>query len=140
MFDSNVLISLLVFRDPRYPRITVALRTGAATAVTDERCAAEFRRVLGYPQLRLAESRQAEVYLEFEAGARLFSNKAAPHPALPACSDPDDQKFLELAQACGADSLITGDRALLKLRKRHAKSLAFSILTADELEERLARY
>jgi predicted nucleic acid-binding protein len=37
---------------------------------------------------------------------------------LPACRDPDDQKFLEAALASRADFLLTKDRALLDLARR----------------------
>src|SRR6266704_3057802 len=47
---------------------------------------------------------------------------------LPACCDPDDQKFLEAALAARAGFLITKDRALLELAARVA---AFRILTPE---------
>ena len=37
---------------------------------------------------------------------------------LPRCSDPHDQKFLELALAAQADVLVTKDQALLELARR----------------------
>ena len=43
---------------------------------------------------------------------------AAAVAALPRCSDPDDQKFLELARAAQADVLVTKDQALLDLARR----------------------
>jgi len=47
---------------------------------------------------------------------------AAPPPAAwgraMRCTDPDDQKFIDLAAASGAQWLISRDRAVLKLRKR----------------------
>jgi len=45
---------------------------------------------------------------------------------LPACRDPDDQKFLEAAQAAHAGFLVTKDRALLDLAQR---PLPFRIVT-----------
>lgn len=39
-------------------------------------------------------------------------------PPLPLCRDPDDQKFLELAQAAKAGLLVTKDKALLALAKK----------------------
>jgi predicted nucleic acid-binding protein len=39
-------------------------------------------------------------------------------PAVPACRDPFDVRFLELAIAGDADYLVTGDRDLPSLAKR----------------------
>lgn len=38
-----------------------------------------------------------------------------------ACSDPRDQKFVELAVCAHADALVSKDRALLALRRRAAR-------------------
>jgi predicted nucleic acid-binding protein len=35
-----------------------------------------------------------------------------------ACTDPDDQKFLDAAFSAAADLLLTRDKALLKLARR----------------------
>ena len=48
---------------------------------------------------------------------------------LPACRDPDDQKFLEAALVARAEFLVTKDRALLDLAQR---ALPFRILTPGE--------
>jgi predicted nucleic acid-binding protein len=47
---------------------------------------------------------------------------------LPACRDPDDQKFLEAALNSRADFLLTKDRALLDLARRVAQ---FRIVTPE---------
>ena len=39
---------------------------------------------------------------------------------MPHCSDPDDQKFIELAAMAHAQGLVSKDRAVLKLRRRCA--------------------
>ncbi|HEY6720963.1 MAG TPA: PIN domain-containing protein, partial [Burkholderiales bacterium] len=63
---------------------------------------------------------------------------------LPACRDPDDQKFLEAALFAGAEFLVTKDKALLELAPRaghHAgnsagkkrRALPFRIVTPEEL-------
>jgi len=56
---------------------------------------------------------------------------------LPACRDPDDQKFLELARACAADFLVTKDRALFELGRGNRRPLAFRIVTPGVLANQL---
>ena len=51
------------------------------------------------------------------------------------CRDPDDQVFLELAIASGADVVVTGDADLLTL----AGSAGVPILTPAEFLERVER-
>ena len=60
--------------------------------------------------------------------ARRSDTIAAPPGALPACRDPDDQKFLETAFAAKADFLVTKDRELLALGKKPGR-LPFRIVT-----------
>ena len=50
---------------------------------------------------------------------------------LPLCKDTDDQKFLELARDAGAETLITKDKALLKLAKKTRRAGLFSILPPE---------
>ena len=52
---------------------------------------------------------------------------------LPKCGDPDDQKFLELALACGAAFLVTRDAALLELDRHKARPLPYRIVTPAQL-------
>ncbi|HET6587601.1 MAG TPA: hypothetical protein VFG67_07525, partial [Oleiagrimonas sp.] len=47
-------------------------------------------------------------------------------------SDPDDQKFLELALESGASALVTKDKALLKLNRKTHKLGLFTILTPSD--------
>jgi putative PIN family toxin of toxin-antitoxin system len=135
VLDSNVLLSLLVFADPRYPGVAEAWRIGTLCVLADAECAGEFRRVLGYPRLKLSPERQAAVFAEFESRAQgaVAPAGGAGNESLPVCADADDQKFLELAAACAADCLVTGDKQLLKLAKR----VPFAIITADALEARI---
>jgi predicted nucleic acid-binding protein len=51
---------------------------------------------------------------------------------LPVCRDPEDQKFLELANDCAAHFLVTRDRALLVLGRRKVQPLSFRIVTPEE--------
>ena len=54
-------------------------------------------------------------------------------PVVPDCRDPPDRPFLELALACRADALVTGDSDLLAL----TPVFSVPILTPNGLRELL---
>jgi predicted nucleic acid-binding protein len=57
-----------------------------------------------------------------------------PAPAAPRCRDPDDQVFVDLLIATGADALVTGDGDLLAI----ATQSNLPILTPAQLREILS--
>lgn len=128
VLDTNVCLDLLVFGDPRCASLRDALEQRRAMAVTDAPCREEWLRVLAYPRLALPASRQAQAVRDYDA---MLSPWRAPPVsaavALPRCPDPDDQKFLELAYAAGADALLSRDRALLGLASRARRRGLFRI-------------
>lgn len=115
VLDTNVWLDLLVFDDPAVR----ALRSASLEIVIDAACAAELERVLAYPlgKWSLPPQRRAAC---LEACRRMahWVEPDGVAPPLPRCEDADDQKFVELAAATGADALVTKDKALLKLRGR----------------------
>jgi predicted nucleic acid-binding protein len=122
VLDTNVVLDVFVFGDEAAQPVLPALQGGRwqwlATAAMRE----ELGRVLAYPLIerRLAATgRQAHEVLDgFDRHARLVDAPARAPLSL-CCSDPDDQKFIDLAvarQAC----LLSKDRAVLSLRKRLA--------------------
>lgn len=136
VLDTNVCLDLFVFGDARCAALRDALRAGTVDVVTDAACRDEWMAVLAYPQLALdAPHRDAAVAM-FDAQLCLLPDtmcKAAPAaPKLPRCADPDDQKFLELAQACGARWLLSRDNELLKLARRTRRDHGFDIATPQE--------
>ena len=50
-------------------------------------------------------------------------------PPCPPRSDPDDQKFLELARDAQADWLITRDKVLLRIGRKRLEAAQFRIGT-----------
>lgn len=136
VLDTNVWLDWLVFFDPAVVRLRAAVQRGDAVVLMNAVCRDELTRVLGYTlRNRKAPLSPAEQALALE---RALSHSCEPPPrdpapdlALPACADPDDQKFLELARDAQAHVLVTRDRALLRLRRR--KTLPFRILPPPEL-------
>lgn len=133
VLDTNVCLDLFVFGDASCATLRDALRAGAVQAVTDAACRDEWLRVLGYPQLALDAARRAAAVAAFDESVRLLPTAGRPvvpaMPKLPRCADPDDQRFLELAQASGAQWLLSRDRELLKLARRTRREHGFDILT-----------
>ena len=134
VLDTNVWLDWLVFGDATIKPIQNLVDAGKAEIIIDSECTAELVRVLGYPLQKwtLDAEAQRTCIKRFRGVARHVT--ASPAGILPACRDPDDQKFLILAAGCAADCLITKDRALLKLAKRRY-GLPFHIVTPAKFPE-----
>lgn len=129
VLDTNIVLDLLVFRDPAAQPLHAGLARGRLEWLATAAMRDELERVLGYATIasRLASSglRGAEVLAGFDGRARMLE---APAQALVRCSDPDDQKFIDLAVRYKC-LLLSKDGALLGLKKRLA-SLQVSVVAA----------
>ena len=129
VLDTNVVLDLLHFDDAIARPILDPLQSGRVHCVATRETLEELQRVLAYPEFALALSRQA-VILEYYRTLSRMVETAAASEGMPRCSDPDDQKFLELAATSRAQILVSKDRALLKLRRRCEPQ--FRIMTPAE--------
>lgn len=141
VLDTNIWLEWLVFEDPGIVPIRNAIGTGRVEIYLDALCEAELVRVLasGFAKRALDARAQAACIAQCR---RLAKRIDAPLPEaaralLPACRDPDDQKFLEAALAARAQFLITKDRELLALARRRSR-VPFRILTPAEFRAALA--
>ena len=128
VLDTHVLLDALVFGDPRVTDLWAGVTAGRwhwhATAAMRE----EFEDVVARP--RFAPWRPDPAAL-----AQAWAEHAHVEPAAAAapwrCTDPDDQKFIDLALALGAGTvLLSRDRALLKLASR-ARVAGVRVLTPE---------
>jgi len=128
VLDTNVWLDWLVFNDASIRPVQNMVDAGRAEIIIDAECGAELVRVLAYPlhKWTLDAEAQAACVKRFRDTSRLVVAPA--HGKLPACRDPDDQKFLALAAGSQAFCLLTKDRALLKLAKTRY-GLPFHIVT-----------
>jgi uncharacterized protein len=128
VLDTNVVLDWLVFRDVNVQRLQAAIEQQRVTIVTHIAAVDELRRVLAYPQCKLAAADQETLLDRYRTASRhaeLPANFSLENLLLPAgfpiCRDGDDQHFLALAYHTQADSLITKDKQLLRLRKKAAR-------------------
>lgn len=119
VLDTNVLLDWLVFRDPYIASLAQALQDGRLHWVATTSMQDEMERVLTYSWIAARQPDVPAIRAVWRTHAR-FIEPAAPRAPL-RCKDPDDQKFIDLAVAEGADWLLTKDRELLKLAKRAAR-------------------
>ncbi len=135
VIDTNVCLDLFVFRDPRWAGLLTALQERTVEAVTREDCRTEWLKVLEYKHLPLDQQSRPQATVEFDSLITCItaeSMRTRAEVRLPVCSDPDDQKFLELARDADAQTLITKDKALLKLARRTARAGLFGIITPEK--------
>ena len=128
VLDTNVCLDIFLFHDAQSAALHVAMRERRIQAVTRADCRAEWLRVLHYPQVPITAEARPGVEAAFDAMVCCLPDElATPDSAvsLPRCGDPDDQMFLELAQAAGARWLVSKDNELLKLAPRCARDGLF---------------
>jgi len=121
VLDTNVVLDLLHFDDPAVAPIRRALQAGKAACVGNAACRDELAHVLSCAEFKIPEHEARRILDEYLALAPDCAAGNAGLPTLPPCRDPDDQKFLELAQAARADLLVTKDKALLAMAKKSSR-------------------
>jgi len=118
VLDTNIVLDVFVFNDAAALPLKKALQAGELDWLATQPMRDELARVLAYPQIvpRLAfyELSADDVLAAFDRHARL---REVPGKAGVTCSDPDDQKFIDLAVASQA-LLLSKDRAVISMAKR----------------------
>ena len=143
VLDTNVWLDWLAFDDATIMPLKRTQAAGTIEIFSDEACTRELIAVLNYDlgKRSLNAEKQKACVAEFQ---RLVRPHPSPPPLrrsgsesaatpLPKCRDPDDQKFLELARDCGADYLVTKDKALLILARRKTRPPPCRIVTPPEM-------
>lgn len=115
VLDTNAVLDLLLWRNAELDCVAQALADGRARLSCDEACLRELRTVLRYDKFGLDEEGAARLYADYLARVELHPLPDQPDASLPRCRDREDQKFFDLAVRCGADLLVSRDRAVLRL-------------------------
>ena len=107
VLDTNVLVAGLLspFRPPG--EIVRMVSSGELTLCLDARVLSEYAEVLGRPKFGFDADPVAALLDHVEDLGHVVASSPLPE-ALP---DPDDEPFVEVALASGAEYLVTGNRA-----------------------------
>lgn len=129
VLDTNVLVSGLLSPFGAPGEIVRMVSSGAVTLCLDARILCEYRDVLSRPRFGFDPDAVGALLDLIEREAHLVAS--SPLPA--ALADPDDEPFLEIAAACQADCLITGNLAHFPQRSR----LGVTVMSPAAFVERL---
>lgn len=118
VIDTNIVLDLLLFRDPSTAALAQSLVQASLVWYATAAMRDELQRVLTYPALqpwlaRADRDGAAGILARFD---QLSHVHAEVPTGPPRCSDPDDQKFIDLALALQA-LLLSKDHAVLRLRR-----------------------
>ena len=118
VLDTNIVLDVFVFNDAAAKPVKAALEAGELDWIATQPMRDELARVLAYPQivprLDFYQLSASDVLAAFDRHVRLIEVAAK---ARLSCSDPDDQKFIDLAVA-HQTLLLSKDRHVLSMKKR----------------------
>ena len=116
VIDTNVVISAILFGGTP-GRLIDLWKTRRIVPIIGEEIMTEYIRVLAYPKFMLSEE-EINYIIQQEILPFFKVVKSVSGPAI-IIKDPDDDKFIQCAQAGNAKIIISGDRHLLALKSHH---------------------
>ena len=114
VLDTNVILDLLVFKDPSAEPIRLLLDAKLVDAVRSEASILELVDVIQRPTFKLSREEQEIILQAWESSTRLLEN-AAIESAPFFCRDTDDQIFLDMAYSIRPALLLSKDLRVLEL-------------------------
>jgi predicted nucleic acid-binding protein len=122
VLDTNVVLDWLLFDDPSAVPLAAAIVQHEVRWIATTAMRVEFAEVLRRGLAGKRNADPAALLAAWDAQAEMLAEPARLPASVPLwCSDPDDQKFLELAHAAGATWLLSRDHAVLRLARRAAR-------------------
>jgi len=106
VLDTNVIVSAHLQEEGLEATVFLLALAGKITLCVSQPILAEYQGVLSRKKFSLDPHRVTRSLEKI----RRASRKVRPKRTLTACPDPEDNRFLEGAEAAGADYLITGNK------------------------------
>ena len=132
VFDTNTVVSALLFANGRLAWLRSHWRSGRCTPLASRETVAELTRVFAYPKFCLSAEDRLELLAEYLPFCEIVETVSE---STVLCRDAADQKFLDLVESGKADLLITGDADLLVL----VNQVSFAIETPASYRDRIGQ-
>jgi len=134
VLDTNILLDLFVFHDPRVQDLKQAMVDQQIQVVSSQKTVAELEDVIARPLFALESETQKMIMAQWQS-LSVFHDDSALTTAPWICEDKDDQVFLDLAYQFRPAVIISKDNALLKLASR---AIQDNILITSEFKPNTA--
>lgn len=131
--DTNTVMALWFFDDPALTGLRHFIERDRPILVTRADAMEELRRVLAYRQFAITPEQQSSILTRYSQRCSHVEAPGATACPLPACRDPDDQKFLEIARDGDVTHLVTRDKALLRLNRHRLIRPLYAIVKPETL-------
>lgn len=105
VIDTNIVVSAALKPDGLQRTVLLLATAKPATLYVSEAVLAEYREVLARPELNIRKGLRRQLLQLIQSRSRSIR----PSRVLQVTKDPDDNKFLECADAARADYLVTGN-------------------------------
>ncbi len=136
VLDTNVVLDLLVFRDPACTALGGLLDRAALAWYATAAMRDEFDDVLARPAFARWAGRRESIGAQWARWSQFVEGTARnSQPQLLRCADPDDQMFLDLALELRPSCLLSRDREVLRLAVL-ARGLGVRIVTPARFNAR----
>lgn len=131
VLDTNVVLALWLFRDERLRALADALERGQAQWLLTQPMLDELLHEFDAPRcIRYGVTREEALTRLLAIGRQVQPPSGACMPTGLRCTDPDDQMFIDFSLQLGGTTLLSRDRAVLKLARR-ARPLGLTILPPE---------
>lgn len=128
VLDTNIILDIFYFKDPKVQTLTQAIEEGKIVPVGHFDTFAELADVISRSQFHLTESEQDDL-LDHWVRAHLLILDPLEKKSF--CKDPDDDKFFNLACLAKAAYLISKDKKVLKARGK-LKTCGCSVILPEK--------
>lgn len=114
ILDTNIVLDLLVFQDPRADWIRDGIARGQFELIYSSEMLLELTDVIARPQFAQSAYDQSTV---LSSWTQMAIHKPTPPRCSFRCDDPDDQAFIDLAYHYRPSQLLSKDRKVLQMQR-----------------------